>query len=206
MVLLGGSIYLGGSLISSFMTNFWLFLFFYGAFSGIGLGINYLIPMISCWDYFPERKGFITGLMVSFYGLSSFVNNALSTLIVNPDNEHTYDTGAKDISFFHANVAKRVPNMLRVLVILWSAQLLVAVIFISRPKKDKDDETLSMNINQREISFDQAMPIPNIDPVSKQIYKDYNVKSVRAAFHSKRFWQYTLMMFLSNIYITFFMY
>jgi len=155
VVLLGGCIYLGGSLISSFMTNFWLFLFFYGAFSGIGLGINYMIPMISCWDYFPERKGLITGIMVSFYGLSSFVNNGLSTLIVNPDNEKTYNTGAMDISFFHADVARRVPSMLRVLVIMWTAMLLLAVVFLSRPNKDSEnDKEDYVNMNQIEIESD----------------------------------------------------
>jgi len=203
VALLGGCIYLGGTLTSAYMTNFWLFLFFYAAVSTLGLGISYLIPMISCWDYFPERKGLITGIMVSSYGLSSFVNNALSTLTVNPNNEKTYHVGPNDISFFHEDVAMRVPYMLKVLIILWTSELIIAIVFLSRPKKDNG---LNMSINQMEKIPDSSIPVPNIDPQSKQIYKDYNVKTIRSVFHSKRFWQYALMMFLSQIYTTFFMY
>ena len=79
---LGATISLGGITASSYMTNFWAFLFLYGGLSGIGCGINYFIPMVCSWEYFPTRKGLITGIMVGSYGIGSFVYTQISTRIV----------------------------------------------------------------------------------------------------------------------------
>lgn len=48
--------------------------------------------------------------------------------------------------------------------------------------------------------------IPNIDPQTKKINREYNMVSVTAAFKSIRFWQYLTMMFGANIFLTFFSY
>ena len=48
--------------------------------------------------------------------------------------------------------------------------------------------------------------MPNIDPDTKEINREYNLVSVRAAFSSVRFWQYLIMMFGANIFGTFFSY
>lgn len=97
---LGGLMSLGGIFIASFMTNFWAFVFFYGAFSGLGCGINYFVPMVCAWDYFPERKGMITGILVGAYGLGSFIWAQISTRIVNPNNEEAQDVGIKNLKYF----------------------------------------------------------------------------------------------------------
>ena len=48
--------------------------------------------------------------------------------------------------------------------------------------------------------------IPNIDPTNNQIYRDYQVVSIKAAFSSKRLYQYGAMMFASNVFGTIFSY
>ena len=45
LMLIGCVIALGGILISSFVTNLYLFILFYAAFYGWGMGICYLIPL-----------------------------------------------------------------------------------------------------------------------------------------------------------------
>jgi len=45
-----------------------------------------------------------------------------------------------------------------------------------------------MDLHQMEIASDCTAPVPNIDPETKKILRDYNVKSINAALHSKRFW------------------
>ena len=70
---MGGGIALCGITIASFMTNFWAFVFFYGVISAIGCGMNYFVPMVCAWEYFPERKGLTTGLLESAYGAGSFI-------------------------------------------------------------------------------------------------------------------------------------
>ena len=70
---LGGGIALCGITIASFMTNFWAFVFFYGVISAIGCGMNYFVPMVCAWEYFPNRKGLTTGILESAYGAGSFI-------------------------------------------------------------------------------------------------------------------------------------
>ena len=70
---LGGTISLSGIFLSSFTTNLWAFIGLYGVMSGIGCGMNYLIPLVCCWEWFPHKKGLITGIMVGSYGFSSFI-------------------------------------------------------------------------------------------------------------------------------------
>lgn len=132
---IGSTITLGGITISTFITNFWGFVFFFGVLSGIGCGMNYFVPMVCAWEYFPERKGLMTGILMGAYGLGSLVWVQVSTRIVNPDNEGTYDVGIDNLKYFHADVAMRVPRMFRILVIIWLCEVLLSLFLISRPNK-----------------------------------------------------------------------
>ena len=42
--------------------------------------------MMVGWEWFPKRKGFVTGLIVSCFGVSALLWGPLSTLLVNPDS------------------------------------------------------------------------------------------------------------------------
>lgn len=81
---LGTSIAIIGIALSSFVTNFWLFLAFYGAMSGIGCGTGYIVPLICCWDYFPDKKGMMTGIMAGSYGIGSLIFTQIATRYANP--------------------------------------------------------------------------------------------------------------------------
>lgn len=70
---LGSFVAISGVIISSFMTNFWLFVLFYGAMSGIGCGTGYIVPLLCCWDHFPNKKGMMTGIIAGSYGIGSLV-------------------------------------------------------------------------------------------------------------------------------------
>ena len=55
-------------LISSFVSNFWLFFVFYGIGFGISNGLIYLIPLNICCHYFKENKGLVTGILkINFF-------------------------------------------------------------------------------------------------------------------------------------------
>lgn len=106
VLIIGASLSLAGIFAASFMTNFWAFVFLYGVFSGLGCGMNYLVPMVCCWEHFPHRKGLMSGIMMGSYGLGSFMWTKLSTWIVNPNNDKPYDVGIKDLKYFHEDVAR----------------------------------------------------------------------------------------------------
>ena len=83
---IGGSIAIISMAIASTVTEFWQFVLLSGL-SGVGYGINYFIPLVCGWSYFPSRRGLITGILVAAYGFGALLWTILSYHIVNPDNE-----------------------------------------------------------------------------------------------------------------------
>jgi hypothetical protein len=52
----------------------------------IGVGLVYYIPLISSWEWFPNKKGAVSGLIVGGFGFGAFIYGFVSTGIVNPDD------------------------------------------------------------------------------------------------------------------------
>lgn len=191
VILIGSSISLGGVLMSSCTQNQTLFIVFYGYCSGFGSGILYFVPLVCCWGYFPEHRGKITGVITASYGLGSFFWSQVSTWIVNPGNCGTSIEISENLSYFEAEIAERVPTMLRTLVAIWACMVAISIVLISRPQKDVNEQT------PNSINDDEVQPLSQS---SKEL------RSLFSALHSTRFYQYFLMMFLSNIFIGFFGY
>ena len=84
VLMLGSGVALVGILGASFTKSLWPFLLCYGGANGIGQGTCYMVPLICGWEYFPTRKGLVSGIALSSYGFSSFVFGLLSTALVNP--------------------------------------------------------------------------------------------------------------------------
>ena len=74
IVAVGGFLALAGKWFASYTTSIWVFISLYGLLGGIGNGMSYMIPLVCTWEYFPKRKGLITGIIVSGYGLGSFIS------------------------------------------------------------------------------------------------------------------------------------
>lgn len=69
-VLIGGGVYLA-SLVNA--ERIWLLWLSYGAMMGFGVGMIYT-PIIACMSkWYPDKKGMITGLVVSFLGAGGLV-------------------------------------------------------------------------------------------------------------------------------------
>ena len=104
------------------------------------MGITYFVPMVCAWEYFPERKGLVTGIIVGAYGLGAFIYIQVSTKIVNPDNlGTTIESENEDsmVSFFGEEVALRVPSMWRILCFIWLVHILIAIAMTSRPEQSE---------------------------------------------------------------------
>jgi hypothetical protein len=46
-----------------------------------------MVPLKILWNYFPERRGLVTGICVSGYGIGSLFLGILSNYYINPNNE-----------------------------------------------------------------------------------------------------------------------
>lgn len=99
--------------------------------------MNYLIPFVCGWKYFPENKGFVSGIISGAYGMGNFIFSYLSTQIINPNDSVASIYITDDLRFFEEDVAKNVPSMIRSLCSIWFVMIILSVIFISIPSEEE---------------------------------------------------------------------
>ena len=67
--ILGGGLFGAGWLIASLGSNHFAFIVIgIGLLAGIGVGLAYVVPITVCMQWFPERKGLVTGIAVAGFG------------------------------------------------------------------------------------------------------------------------------------------
>ncbi len=75
-VALAGAVLLGAGYILAGLlggAGFWPILFFIGIVGGAGIGLGYVCPIAACVKWFPDLKGFVTGLAVAGFGAGAFI-------------------------------------------------------------------------------------------------------------------------------------
>ena len=60
---------------------------------GLGIGMGYYPILKTTWKYFPEKKGFLTGLILSVFGLCPFIFTSIADAVMNPDGANTKEGG-----------------------------------------------------------------------------------------------------------------
>ena len=78
----GGALYGLGVLLASFTERIeWLYAT-YGLLGGIGLGLGYIVPVTVLVKWFPDRRGFITGIAVGGFGAGALVTAPIATVLI----------------------------------------------------------------------------------------------------------------------------
>lgn len=87
-----GGILLGlGLILSSTADSLMQLYLFYGIIGGIGVGVAYVCPLATCVKWFPEKKGFITGISVGAFGCGSLIfKSIILYLIANKGVSETF--------------------------------------------------------------------------------------------------------------------
>jgi OFA family oxalate/formate antiporter-like MFS transporter len=76
-------VYGSGVLLSGLAPNLSVLYIAHGVLGGIGLGLGYIVPLAVLIGWFPDRRGFITGLAVTGFGLGAFITGPLATFLIN---------------------------------------------------------------------------------------------------------------------------
>lgn len=63
--------------IALWKAQLWLLLLGYGVVGGAGLGLAYVVPVAIAAKWFPDKKGFITGMVVMGFGLGALLMSKL---------------------------------------------------------------------------------------------------------------------------------
>ena len=100
------------ALLCSYAQSFLGFLLCYCLLMPVGRGIYFYSLYVVCWEWFPNVKGFVTGLITGAVGLGSLIFSIMSTSIVNPENVSPYlpSPDAKEV-VFPKHIADRMPKM-----------------------------------------------------------------------------------------------
>src|ERR687893_1370200 len=74
VALIAGVLYGLGVFLASFADNSLTLLYLtYGLIAGAGIGLGYIVPVATLIKWFPDKRGFITGIAVAGFGGGAFV-------------------------------------------------------------------------------------------------------------------------------------
>jgi len=78
-----GILYGGGVFLASFADNSLFVLYLtYGLMAGIGIGLGYIVPIATLVKWFPDKRGFITGVAVAGFGAGAVVTTLIARALV----------------------------------------------------------------------------------------------------------------------------
>ncbi|MGG7077268.1 L-lactate MFS transporter [Clostridium sardiniense] len=128
-----GSILFGaGVILSSTASEVWQLYLYYGVIAGIGAGFVYVCPVATCVKWFPDKRGLVTGLAVSAFGLSALV--------------------FKPIAIHFINVAS-VPGVFLYLGIIYTILAIIPAQFLSLPDEDVEANNKNTTNDKNEINI-----------------------------------------------------
>jgi OFA family oxalate/formate antiporter-like MFS transporter len=79
----GGVLYGLGVFLASFSNHgLWVLYLTYGVIGGAGIGLAYIVPIATLVKWFPDRRGFITGVAVAGFGAGALVTAPLATRLI----------------------------------------------------------------------------------------------------------------------------
>src|SRR5918992_1331159 len=86
VALTSGVLYGAGIFLASFASpdagGLWTLYFTYGLMAGIGIGLGYIVPVATLIKWFPDKRGFITGIAVAGFGAGALVTAPLAKQLV----------------------------------------------------------------------------------------------------------------------------
>ena len=71
--LIGAALYTGGILLSSVVTSPTMLYLTYGVMAGTGVGFIYVCPLSTLVKWFPNHKGWVTGIATASFAIGGFV-------------------------------------------------------------------------------------------------------------------------------------
>ena len=86
-----------------FFHNFWIILASF-VFFGVGIGMSYYPILKTCWKYFPQQKGIITGVILCCFGFSPLIFTFLADRVINPKGVSTIE------GYYPEDIALRLKN------------------------------------------------------------------------------------------------
>src|SRR5437660_1312720 len=82
---LGGILYGLGVILAAFAApNIFILYLTFGIIGGIGIGLGYIVALAMLIKWFPDRRGFITGLAVAGFGAGALITGPVAANLLLP--------------------------------------------------------------------------------------------------------------------------
>ncbi|MGM9975270.1 MAG: OFA family MFS transporter [Clostridiaceae bacterium] len=82
VALIGAALLTLGLVVSGFAASLPVLYLGFGVLGGVGVGFIYGVPIATCVKWFPDKKGFISGLAVAGFGLGSIIFAPICTALI----------------------------------------------------------------------------------------------------------------------------
>ena len=73
--------------------------------------MGYFTPLACGWEWMPERKGLVTGVILGAFGFGAFIFNFVAQAIVNPENVQPEELSDGRL-YYAPEIAERVPKLM----------------------------------------------------------------------------------------------
>src|SRR5260221_11438166 len=91
----GGVLYGLGVLLAAFAApNIFILYLTFGIIGGIGIGLGYIVALAMLIKWFPDRRGFITGLAVAGFGAGAVATGQVAAPLVDPKSSSFIGVGS----------------------------------------------------------------------------------------------------------------
>lgn len=119
LVLIAGTIGIGGTFAASYTNSWTVFRIVFPVTYGIAVGLAYMVHLYLAWKYIPGKEGILTGIIFAGFGMGGSLFNYLSSILVNPETRNPVEIINPEDKPFPMEIAKNVPTMLRTLSLIW---------------------------------------------------------------------------------------
>jgi hypothetical protein len=89
---------------------------------------------VCAWEWFPERRGLVTGITLCSIGFGQAIFSSITTAIVNPSNDPKtiFIPGRETAVYYEKEVADRVPRMFETCLLIQMVVGIIGSIMVSR--------------------------------------------------------------------------
>ena len=128
-------------LILYFITNFWTGLIAMGIF-GCGIGLGYFPLLSTSWQYFPEKKGLLSGIILSCFGSAAFIWTAIADNLINPKKIKVQESGDYK-KYYTPDISKKIIDFWKIMIfVVIGAMIIVGLLSFEYYEDDIEKEDL----------------------------------------------------------------